>query len=260
LPRRPEERPVGWSPDFVLGWLKEHPTQQLSELVEQVAPRCGEKGVLPAALYAEFTRWRRDDRAFSLELRRLTLERKPAPSGPHHKSRDFKDPDWRQKWAVAYLKTRSYAKAAEAAGLDKTSLWRKRTVGHPEFEQEFYDVWRGCLEAIKEHYEDVLHWALEESELQGDARTAGNLALTILERVDKARWTRAEDRSVTLNATHNVNVQVELSEGAHKALRNAELLSAKIAGALGSGAQDVIDVTPTRVREKVAVGHDAARR
>lgn len=218
-----------------------------------VAPRCGEKGVKEAALYAEFGRWRKDDRAFALELKRLVTERKPPPSGPHPNSRDAADPDWRQKWAIAWLKDRNYVKAAAAAGLDKNSLWRKRTVGHPEFDQEYHDIWRGCLEAVKEHYEDVLHWALEESELQGDARTAGNLALTILERVDKARWTRAEDRNVNATVNQNVHLTVELSEGAHKALRNAELLSAKIAGALGPGAENVIDVTPVRVREKVAV-------
>lgn len=168
------------------------------------------------------------------------------------KYHDQRDPDWRLRWAEVYLQTRSYAKAADAAGLDRKTCWRKRKVGNPEFDQEFYDVYCGCQEALKEHYEDVLHWSLEEAELQGDARTVGNLALSILERVDKGKWTRAEDRNIS--STQNVNVTVELGAGAQKALRHAEVLSARLLRAIGPGPaaidveSRVVETEPVLVR------------
>jgi hypothetical protein len=213
-------------------------------LLEAVAPICG-VGIKPQALMFEIGKWRRENRDFALAYRELTAARKLPLDGPHHRSHDKHNPDWRQKWAVAYLATRSYTRAADAAGIHKDTLWTKRKPGHPQFDQEFYDIYCACLEALKEHYEDVLNWAVEEAQITGDAKTAGNLAITILERVDKARWTRAEDRSLTVSSTHNVNVTVELSEGAHKALRNAELLSNKLMAAIAPGPA-VIDVTPRR--------------
>lgn len=252
--RRPQERPVGWGPEFLLGWLRDNPTKPAAQLVADVAIRCGVHGVAPAAVQADIAKWKRADRAFAIEFQRLQRmpERQPPVTGPHHRSHDSRNPDWRQVWAKSFLATRSYVRSAEACGIDKDTLWTKRKPGHPSFDQEFYEVYCACLEALKEHYEDVLNWAVEEAQLTGDAKTAGNLAITILERVDKARWTRAEDRSVTLNATHNVTVTVELSEGAQKALRNAELLSSKLMGAIGPGPA-AIDVTP-RVREKAIAG------
>lgn len=249
--RRDAQRPVGWGPDFVLGWLRENPTGQLSALLEQVAPRCGTAGIKPSQLAQEIAKWKRMSTTFAVELRDLVNARRPPPTGPGPRSKDRVDPDWRLKWADCYLRTRNYTKSAAAAGIDRNTAWRKRKPGHPEFDQEFYDIYCGCQEALKEHYEDVLHWSLEEAELQGDARTVGNLALTILERVDKGKWTRAEDRNLSLEANVHHTHTLELSEGAQKAMRHAEILSQRFAGALGPGPA-VIDVTP-RVVEKVAV-------
>lgn len=248
MPGASRNRPVGWGPDFVLGWLRDNPTGRPETLYDQVAPRCP-RPVTKAAVRFEVDRWRRQDREFALAFRDLMKAREGIPDGPQTHSKDRTNPDWRQEWALVYLKTRSHSKAAEAVGLDRQTTWRKRKPGHPEFDQEFYDIYSGVLEAIKEHYEDVLHWALEESEIQGDARTAGNLAMTILERVDKGRWTRAEDRTIEQRIDHSVHLTIELSEGAQKAMRHAELLSKKFAKALGPGLE-AIDVTP-RVVEKV---------
>jgi hypothetical protein len=247
--RRPEERPAGWGPEYVLEALRGDPELQVEALLEAVAPICGDRGVKPQALMVQICKWRRENRDFALAYRDLVAARKPPATGPHHASHDSHNPDWRQKWAVAFLATRSYVRAAEASGVDKDTLWTKRKPGHARFDQEFYDIYCACLEALKEHYEDVLNWAVEEAQLTGDAKTAGNLAITILERVDKARWTRAEDRSLTLTNNQNIHLTVELSEGAHKALRNAELLSNKLMGALGPGPA-VIDVTPPAVKDR----------
>jgi len=245
--RQAKERPVGWGPDFVLGWLRENPEQTLAALLAQVAPRCGPTGVTVSALVAEVTRWRQQNREFGATLRQLQEERRPTDLP---KYADRRDPDWRLKWADCYLRTRNYTKAAEAAGLDRNTIWRKRKPGHPEFDEEFFNIYCGCQEALKEHYEDVLHWALEEAEFQGDARTVGNLALTILERVDKGKWTRAEDRNLSTTLNQNVHLTVELGEGAQKALRHAEVLSDRLARAIGPGPA-AIDVT-ARVVEKAA--------
>lgn len=251
MPRKaPVPRPVGWGPEFLLGWLREHPGEPVGKIVAEVASRCGEKGVQPNTIHLEIAGWRKKDRDFALAYRELTGTGKHLLSVPERRSKDRVDPDWRQKWALAFLETKNHRAASAAAGLDPHTTWRKRRPGDAEFDEEFFAVYQGCLEALKDHYEDVLHNALAEAELFGDNKTVINGTLSILERVAKEKWTRAEDRSLTVNATHNVNVTVELSEGAKKAMRQAELLSAKIAGALGPGAT-AIDVTPRRVEAAV---------
>jgi hypothetical protein len=235
-------RPVGWGPEAVLAWLKANPAGTPKELCEEVASRC-DPVVSGQTVYADVCKWRRYDERFRIQYNMLVGDRK-VPPAVSPASRDAQDPDWRQKWALAYLKSRSYADAATAAGLDKGTLTNKRTPGNPQYDHEFYLVWKATLEAIREHYEDVLNWAVDEAQAQGDPKTAGGLAVTVLERVDKARWSRSEERLMAGTVKHEHEHRLVLTTAQEAARRQAELTSQRLFGppALPSGERETLDV------------------
>jgi hypothetical protein len=245
--RPPRSRPVGWGQQFVLEWMKANPTADVREvLCEMVGPQCGDGGLSAGVVYGDILKWRKENEAFREEYEALMLTRRdPFPAN----SKDAQDPDWREKWGEAYIRERSLQKASRAVGSDWKALALKIKPGHPSYDQPFHEIVEACREALKGHFEDVLNWAVDEAQVQLDPKTAGGLAVTILERIDKSRWSRSEERVNTGRVEHHHTHVVELSLEAQNAMRHAELTSARIRGHLAPPPQavDVVDVVAEKV-------------
>jgi hypothetical protein len=241
--RKVEGRPVGWGPEAALQWLRDNPAGKPEELWAEIASRCTPV-FHPQTIYVEVCKWKRENRAFREEFNRLVAERKIP--GPHKNSVDYRDPDWRERWKAAYLQNRSYAEAAAAVGLGQEHLRCKRTKGHTSFDQAYFDTWVEATAAAEEHYEDTVNWAIDEARSQGDPKTAGSLAITVLERVNKRRWSRSEERQINGKITVEHGLTPELTALQRRAQVHAEITSQRLGFvpkvALPAGEQAVIDV------------------
>jgi hypothetical protein len=242
VPRRPE----GWSKEYVLQWLRDNPELRPHHLFAEAGERTG---VRVRMLSEDVTRWKRKDYGFAATIRGLLAGRPPIWQKPR---REVDRPNWREEWAEEYLQSGDREAASEAVGSSWAYLYRLTLPNGGRYDDAFAKVVEDCIAIRTVTWENRLEWAGLKAMEQGDARTLGNLALSVLERLNKKQWTRSEDRSINAKVEHEHTHRLILTEGQAQAVRHAELLAAKLPFALlPTPAPDVVDVVVVDEREKV---------
>lgn len=226
-PKHP--RPAGWSKEFVLQWLELHPKGNIMPMLERLAK--DEPGILAGTLYQEIARWKKTDPEFRAAYKEAMDGRHPIANNEYaevlaleHRGSDMED--WRLTAAMMYLESKSKATAAKAAGISISHLYGKLREGSPDADPELIHLFRQVETIMLWGKEETLEWAVQEARDQGDARTAGQLALSVLERLDKRKWSKSEERVVSGHIVHEHVVQARKES----ALAAAAMTSRKLFG------------------------------
>lgn len=228
---RPKIRPLGWSPSFVLRWLESHPGANLfPDLLERLCRemRVQGKHVHAQTLYQEISRWKKKDPEFKSEYERLSEGRHPAVgnTGGAALAMEFREgcEDWKVDVVLAYLRTGSRAQAAGFVGISYSQLSNKLSKPSPDYDEELDDLWRQAEAILLDGKEGLIEWALEEAKAQGDAKTVLNGALAVLERLNKEKWSKREERKVTGTIEHKHIIEDRRQKAMEEAARTSRAL------------------------------------
>lgn len=230
-------RPKGWSPSFVLRWLEENPAANIMpDLLERLQAEMKIEGRHCSAqtLYVEIARWKKKDPEFREAYKKLYEGRHPAagnPGQPPLEAREGTD-DWKMACVECYVRTKSRLQAAAHAGLSYSHLSNKLSKRHPDYDEDLDHLWRQAKEMMLAGKEDLIEWALEEAKAQGDAKTVLHGAVAVLERLNKEKWSKREERTVSGEVVHRHVVEDRRNRAMEEAARTSRALFGPPAGAL----------------------------
>lgn len=190
-------RPAGWGKEFVLEWLEYHPGANILPFLERIAADVD--GCLGGTLYQEIARWRKKDPDFREKYRALMEGRHPAANNDWSREAHLLETrpgmaDWKLVAAFAYLRHKSKPIAANHAGISVSHLRNKLTQGGVDADEELIRLFDEVEQILLWAKEEDLEWAISEAKAQADARTVGQLALSVLERLDKGKWSKREEQ------------------------------------------------------------------
>lgn len=201
-PRPRDLRPEGWSPEWVLAWLMEHPGVLIRDAITQWAEAsCGI--AFRDRIYQDYSRFRLQSETFRAAL----LEIRPNTEARRASTEDLVG-DWKGRFLAAYRESHNRKTAAERAGASllvvKRALWKNR----PEFDQEFYDavqeIEAETVELARSGIRSSMVVLSEATEL-GDAKAADALARHsrgILEVREPDQWARQQVTNVKGTVAH----------------------------------------------------------
>lgn len=198
-------RPAGWGPDFVLRWMELHPNGNIMPFLERLA--ADTPGTVAGSLYQEITRWKRKDPVFRERYRTLSDGRHPAANNTGGAANAIEArpgmEDWKVKAAMVYLETGSRFQVAQVMGIGFATLNNKLSKGCTDFDEEL----RGLFDQVDQirlaEYEGLIPWALAEAKAQADVKTVLQYAIEVLGRLDRDKWSRREERTITGKIDHH---------------------------------------------------------
>lgn len=205
MPRPPHARnlrPEGWSPEWVLAWLMEHPDVSIREAINQwAAASCGIAH--RDRIQQDYTTWR-----FQNEVFRTALgEVRPATRAGGPRTEDLVG-DWKTRFLAAYRECHNRKIAADCAGVTLLVAKRALQKARPEFDQEFFEAVEEIdaepVELARAGIKTSMEVLSEATEL-GDAKAADALARHsrgILEVREPDQWARQVVANVKGSVAH----------------------------------------------------------
>lgn len=190
-------RPAGWGKEFVLEWLEYHPGANIQPFLGRISADV--EGCVAGTLYTEIARWKKQDPDFREKYRALMEGRHPAANNDWAAEANLLETrpgmaDWKLVAAFAYLRHKSRAIAANHAGISVSHLRNKLTKGGVDEDEELIRLFDEVEQILLWTKEADVEWAIEEAKAQADARTVGQIALAVLERLDKGKWSKREEQ------------------------------------------------------------------
>ena len=205
-------RPEGWSAAEVLEWLRDNPQGQIGAFLERVADA---GGITAKLLKKDIQEWKRRDPEFQAEYSRLMAERR-TPRGGGRQLLELTEgmEDWKVRWAIAYLELRSIPKACREVGVSVSHVYNLTRRGSSVFDQELAGLREQVESALLAHAEEAVWEALSIAREDGDAFVTAKVALDILQRLDKARWSQQQTVEHRGSVEHHHHVHIERREAA----------------------------------------------
>lgn len=189
-------RPAGWSKEFVLEWLEYHPGANIMPFLERISSDVD--GCVAGTLYMEIARWKKRDPDFREKYKTLMAGRHPIANNNFGEANLLEArpgmADWKFVAAMAYLRNKSKPMAAQQAGISASHLRNKLNPKDPDYDEELAKLFEEVEQILLWSKEADIEWAIEEAKAQGDARTVGQVALAVLERLDKSKWSKREEQ------------------------------------------------------------------
>lgn len=206
--------------------MRENAGVPLRSLCEQVAATSGVS--LAHLMDVDLLQWRKADVAFDAAVQE---HKSTVNKLEHRRGRGIeqKDPDWREKWAEVYLTTGSKMAASLSIGRQWYTLHPMTQTGDVAYDEAFAKIVQDCTQKRLAKYEDDLEWAIDTAKDQGDARTVANTTLSVLERLDKKKWSRSEERTHGGTVIHEHRMSADQAKAIAQAAAMSRMLFATIA-------------------------------
>lgn len=220
-PKKP--RPKGWGPSLVLQWLEWNPAGSISGLINRLVKDT--PGVTAPSLLRDIQNWRRDDKEFSASYKTLSeSRRKSSPKQDLEMIPGLED--WSVQWALAYLEHRSFGEACRVVGVPINRVQNLTLRTSATHDPKLADLREQVERVILTVAEDAVWEALEIARLNQDSRNMSWIGLSILERLDKQRWSRQTniEHSGTIQHQHEITVRKQQA-----AMDRAQQISAVLA-------------------------------
>lgn len=189
---RKDRRPEGWSPEWVLAWLIEHPGVYLRDAISWWADdSCGIR--YREHIARDLRLWKRDNPSFSEALGEV----RPGTRAGRPAAEDLVA-GWQERFLAVYALTHDRKESAERAGVSFQIARRHWQPARPEYNQELHEAMKEIeAESVELARSGVLNGmqVLHDAVAEGDPKAADALlrhSTKILEVREPEEWARQQ--------------------------------------------------------------------